>query len=175
MVFNNELELEFPKGFRVMDAQERKGLNLLADGPGEILTDPDRHIIVSVGWKTLGGLTAKLVSAKDAAENAESAVRKPMQAFGYALAAFDSRALGGEKAEGFRYSYTVKAAAAAGETGSAGQPAGEDVGMLGETYTMKRGKTLYYLHFYGRQALKEDSLAVWNGILASAHFVQGAW
>ncbi|MBR3154478.1 MAG: hypothetical protein IKF10_05695, partial [Lachnospiraceae bacterium] len=66
--FNSTLHLSFPDGFHVMDNDERQKLNMLADGPGECLTDPDRHIIISIGWKELGLFPALLVSVKDAAD-----------------------------------------------------------------------------------------------------------
>lgn len=34
----------------------------------------------------------------------------------------------------------------------------------------KHEKILYYLHFYARKELLEESLAVWNDILSSAGF-----
>ena len=73
--FNNTLSLTFPDGFHVMNNDERKKLKMLADGPGECLTDPDRHIIISIGWKELGLFPALLVSVKDAADNSQKAIR----------------------------------------------------------------------------------------------------
>ena len=72
--FNNTLSLTFPDGFHVMNNDKRKKLKMLADGPGECLTDPDRHIIISIGWKELGLFPALLVSVKDAADNSQKAI-----------------------------------------------------------------------------------------------------
>ena len=54
-------------------------------------------------------------------------------------------------AEGFRYGYEA-----------------QGIGMIGESCVVKRGKTLFYLHFYTREALKSGGLQTWEAILASA-------
>jgi len=102
-----KLTLSYPDGFHIMDAGEKEKLNFLGGSTGECLNDPDRHIIISIGYKSAGGL-GFLVSAKDAAKRTEAAIRKPMQAFSYHLNGFDKRSIGGEDAEGFRYEYEAQ-------------------------------------------------------------------
>ena len=41
--------------------------------------------------------------------------------------------------------------------------------MMGESYVLKSGKTLYYFHLYAREALEEESLACWETMLDSLH------
>ena len=64
------------------------------------------------------------------------------------------KALGSEKAEGFSYSYVA-----------------QDIGMYSEAYVAKHNKVFYYLYVYARAELKEESLRVWDEILASAGWV----
>ena len=85
-----KLTLSYPDGFHMMDAGEKERLNFLGGSTGECLNDPDRHIIISIGYKSAGGL-GFLVNAKDAAKKTEAAIRKPMQAFSYHLIGFDKR------------------------------------------------------------------------------------
>lgn len=148
----NELKLSFMDGFREMTEDEIKQLNFYKDGPGVCVKDPQRHILITVGWNktTFGTL---MISAKEAAQNAESKISKPMQANGYQLDSFYERKLGGEKACGYRYHYTA-----------------QDIKMTGETWVVKRNKSFYYLNFYARTELEADSLEIWNQILDTADF-----
>ena len=150
VTLNDRLKLTFPEGFQVMDKAKREKLHFLEEGPGQALSDPDRHIIVTVSWKK-SAFSALLLSAADAARSMESKIRKPMQAYGYRSGGFASRTVGGEKAEGFSYAYDAGGA-----------------GMVGESLVLKHGKVFYYLHIYAREALKDESMEVWNGILSSA-------
>ncbi len=43
-----------------MDQAERAKLNMLKDGEGVCLTDPARHMVLSVGWKRTGRLLSFL-------------------------------------------------------------------------------------------------------------------
>ena len=42
--------------------------------------------------------------------------------------------------------------------------------MYGETLTLRDGRVWYYFHLYARQALKEESLPVWEDFLSSARW-----
>ena len=47
ITFNNKLTLSFPDTFHVMSGEDREALTFLAEGPGDCLSDPDRHMIIS--------------------------------------------------------------------------------------------------------------------------------
>lgn len=151
VTWNDTLTISCPEGFHVLDEAERGKLNFIQDGPGGGISDPDRHILISTGWKPFGGLSAMLLGIKDVAKNMEGRVRKPMQNYGYRLDGFVSGNVGNEKAEGFCYEY---------EAGG--------VGMYAESWVVKYKKVLYFLHFYARRELKDESLEIWNEILSSA-------
>ena len=137
--FNNTLSLTFPDGFHVMNNDERKKLKMLADGPGECLTDPNRHIIISIGWK------------EDAADNSQKTISQAMQPYGYRFRETFAEDIGGESAPGFSYEYEA-----------------QGIAMHGETCVIKHNKVLYYLHIYMRRELKEESTKIWKDILATA-------
>ena len=151
---NNALVLTIPDGFREMTAEERNKLNMLEDGPGKVFTDPDRHIIVSVGWRPLGFVTSLLLGTKDAVSNMKTSIRRAMEPYDFHEGPSCRKALGSEKAEGFSYSYVA-----------------QDIGMYSEAYVAKHNKVFYYLYVYARAELKEESLRVWDEILASAGWV----
>lgn len=151
--FNNRLHLSFPDSFHVLDQEERKNLNVIAEGPGECLKDPESHIFISIGWKELNPILSLLVSAKDADGNSLKAIRSAMQPYGFEFCEKITRDIAGEKAYGFNYDYEA-----------------QGIRMRGETCVVKHKKVLYYLHLYIRRELKDESMKVWKEILASARW-----
>jgi hypothetical protein len=149
--FNNTLSLSFPDDFHVMNNDERKKLKMLADGPGECLTAPEKHIVISIGWKELGLFPSLLVSAKDAADNSQKAISKAMQPYGYRFRETFAEDIGGKSAPGFSYEYEAQC-----------------IAMHGETCVVKHNKVLYYLHIYMRREFKGESTKIWKDILATA-------
>ena len=150
IAMNDTLKVFYPEGFHVMDESERSRLTAIAEGPMECLSDPERHSMITIGYKQIGALTGMLLSAKDAAKSAESYVRKALKANNYRTIGFLTKKAGGETAEGYSFEYEA-----------------EGIPMCGETYVVKRGKAFYYLHFYTRTAYKDENLEIWNGMLAS--------
>lgn len=152
MLLNNELVMECPEGFHVMTEEERGKINLLEDGQWVGLSDPDRHMMITIGWKELGGIMAKLMSGKSLAENIEKQISKGMAAFGYESEGSRERQIAGMDAAGFGYKY-----------------AAQGIDMVGEAYAAKKNKTAYYFYLYAREELKSESLAVWEEFLRSLH------
>ena len=145
-----ELTVTFPEGFRRMTDGEMKRLNRLEEGPGIFMTDPERHIIVTVGWKRIAFFASLLLSAKDIAKNAGGQIARAMKPNGCRGPEYTERTVAGARAHGFRYAYTA-----------------ENVGMEAETCVLKRGRVVLYFNFYAREALEKESLPVWEAILAS--------
>ena len=154
MRLNNELELTIPEGFHEMDEAERSKLTFANDVPGLCISDPDRHIVVTVGWRTLSTFAAMLLDTKSTAKNAEKQIRNLMKGYGYRPLAFSGKELGGKAASGFKYAYDV-----------------QDTGMLGETFMTKNGKTLHGFNFYCRRTLEKESMPVWEEFLRSVRWV----
>ena len=146
----NELQLSYTEGFHEMDENEKAGLNFYKEGPGVCLSDPEKHIIVSIGW-VKSGLASVMISEKEAAKKAEEKISSPMKAYGYVLEGFSDYIVDGEKACGYRYHYTA-----------------QDIGMTGETIVVKYRKVFYYLNFYARTELLDESLKIWQEMLDSA-------
>lgn len=148
LLLNDELYLTYPAGFRRMTAEELGKLQMLAAGEGVALTDPERHMIVTVGWKQPGMLTNMLLSVKDLAKNMERQIRKPMEEFGYRLESRQERDIAGLPARGICYTYRVQ---------------GTD--MYAESWVCRNKRTVYWFHVYARNELREESLPVWSEIL----------
>lgn len=145
------ITLQFDEGFHVMNEEEKRNLPSLGEGPSDALIDPQRHIIISLGWKKMPFLISLLFSAKDAMQAVKKSIRKPMKAFGYCNEKDLSRNIAGEAAEGFCYEYEA-----------------QGIGMFGETYVVKHENELFYLHFYTWAALREENLKIWNDMLDHA-------
>ena len=45
----DKLFLEYPEGFRELNIDERKGMTFAEDGPCLCLSDPEKHILISIG------------------------------------------------------------------------------------------------------------------------------
>ena len=150
-----DLTLFLPDGFHVMDEAEWSKMQLLASGECAGLADPQRHIIVTAGYKQINSFSAALLSGRDLVKNMEKQIRKSMTSLGYSLICFDSRTVDGKTAEGFRYTYTSSS-----------------VDMTGESLVIKSGKELYYLHVYMRSELLSPSLPVWENLLDSVLFCE---
>ncbi len=153
IILNHELKAVIPDGFHEMDEAERGNLNFYNEVPALCVCDPDRHIILSAAWKKQA-LASMLLSSREIAEKMEKSFRKPMEPFGYRLEEFLEESIDGVAADGFRYSYTA-----------------EGVGMTGESFSFKKGKTFYYIHAYARTDLLDESLPVLRGILRSWEWV----
>lgn len=154
ITLNNELILSFPDSFHVMEEEERGRLRFAAGGPGKCLSDPERHLLASIGWKKVNGLAARLFGEKDIARTMEAQARMAMQGAGYQAGPISDGAIGGRKSAGFGYSYTA-----------------EGKGMEAMSTVVKNGKTVYYLHFYARAETMEEGMPVWEQILGSARWV----
>ena len=69
---NNELNLTYPEGFKVMTPEDLKQYKFFEEAPGFCINDSDRHIIISVSWRQSNPFVAMLVSSADIAKNMEA-------------------------------------------------------------------------------------------------------
>lgn len=150
MLLNNELNLSYPESFHIMDQEERSRLQFMTKGAGECIADPERHMILSVGWQTLGLMPSLLLKTEDIAKKMCDSIRRSMEPYGYKNEALLSRNLDGSPAQGIRYQY-----------------AASEIEMTGESYVVKHKRTLYYFHCYSRTALEEENAGILDGILDS--------
>ena len=148
MLLNRELNLSCPEGFHVMGEEERSSLRFIEEGPGLCLGDPDRHMIISIGYRAMGMFSSFLLDTGDAAMKMETNVRDAMKTYEYQMDGFRDRLVDGKKAVGFRYRYVSG-----------------DTQMTAESWLLKQKQTFYYFHCYMRSALEEESLAVWEKFL----------
>lgn len=150
ITINNTLTLSYPEGFYVMDPAEREKLPVVGKSDFASIKDPDRHILIAADFKPLGRLASMFMNARDAAGNTWETIRKPLRSCGLREYGAVCADMGGEQAEGFSYGYTV-----------------QGIDMFAQYLAVKRGKVIYALHFFVREALREEGLKIWNEILSA--------
>ena len=139
-----------PEGFKEADEAMKQQMNTPWGAPQYLLQDADRHMIISLASKQTSGFTALLAgNVEEVVRNMEPKVAKAMKSFGYQQGSFLQKTVADTEAYGFSYEYTA-----------------QNIGMSSETYMMKNEKTYYYFHVYYRTELRDESLPVWNEILA---------
>ncbi|MDO4803597.1 MAG: hypothetical protein Q4A32_02100 [Lachnospiraceae bacterium] len=154
-LLNDELSIQVPEGFHVMDESEVSAFKLFREAPNWSISNSNQHMVLTVSWKK-SGFAALLLGAKDVAQKMEPQVRKAMEQYGYALEGFVTEELGGRKAEGFAYSYRAK-----------------DIDMVGETLSVKKGKTFCYIHCYMRESMREESRKILDEIFRAVRWEKG--
>ena len=150
ITINNELELSIPEDFYEMSEAETAGLRIGSNGESICLKAPDRHMVISIGWKK-NGLLSKLLNGGDFVSELDSCYRKSMKPFGYRRTDDISREIDGVRAEGIRYEYQA-----------------QDIDMTGESMGLKKDNELYYFHVYYRTMYSDTSRDTWKEILDSA-------
>ena len=139
-----------PEGFRVLGKEEMKEMEFIASGPGIVMRNPERRMIVSVGVQKLNGFSALMLNQKELAKNMEKRIADSMQFNNYQLRTMIERKAGNDVADGVSYEYTAK-----------------ETEMYAESLEVKKGKNVTYYHMYSRACKKEENLAVWEEILGS--------
>ncbi len=153
LMINDELHMVYPDSFHVMDEKEKESLNTLTGDDFVGISDPEAHMMVTVGYKANTGFAAKLLSAKDIAKNMEKQISKPMMIYSYARGRFNEIQIGGIDASGFDYSYEV-----------------QGIVMFGESYVIKKDKTVYYFSMYSRDNMKTKNLSTWEDMIRQARW-----
>ena len=145
---DNKLYMDCPEGFRQLTEEELQKMNLIAGGKGLCISDSERHIVISVAWTQVNALSAWLLGTRETAGSMEKHIRKNMKPFSYVWLDDVKREIDGQVARGFDYNYIV-----------------QGIHMTGESLVVKSEENLFYFHFYGRQARRDESLAVFHEIL----------
>ena len=148
LLLNEKLVMTLPDGLRVMNDEETAKLNFYKDRKGLCFNDPEKHLMITSGFKKLNGIINMLISEKDLNMNSEAEIGKAMKPYGYRLIDLGSRTIAGSKAECYSYEYNS-----------------EGIDMFGESYVFKKDKDAYYLNMYTRAENKEENLACWNAFL----------
>ena len=154
MQINNALEIPFPEGFRKMSENELAGLKMPEGGESVVLSNEEKHLIFTVGWKKAVFL-GRMLSTRDLEATMGLLIRKAMKHLDYSETDAGDLEVGGETAEGFCYRYT----------------AANGTEMSAASYALKKGNTSYYFHLYSRRQLESENIELVRRILGSARWI----
>ena len=149
---NNKMNIVFPDGFTEMTRQELAQMKQTAMGSAVYYTNPERHMIVTVGWKS-AGIFQKSLDAAALCSKMEPALQKANAPFGYQLKGHAERKIGGQDAKAVQFTYTA-----------------QDIDMYSESYAAKNGKDIYYFNLYTRVESWENNKVQWENLLNSVSF-----
>jgi hypothetical protein len=152
LVLTDGLSLLYPDGFHELDEAERSAMRLLQDGEWVGISDSERHMLVTVGWRPQG-LAGMFLSTRDLAKNAERNVSKAVADSLYALEDFAECDIAGTRAHGFRYTYQAFD--------------NRPYQMYGECFVTKIEKTIWYFNLYARAELRSESVLEWEHMLGT--------
>ncbi len=151
---NDKLNITYPDTFHVMDEAEKKNLQTMTDEDFTGLSNHDDHIIITIGAKEIPGFSNLVLSTKVLIKNMEKQVGKAMMINSYARGRFKDREIDGVKACGFDYSNEV-----------------QGIVMMGESYVVKKDKTVYTFNMYSRDNLRAKNMKTWEEMLGSIRWI----
>lgn len=152
-IINKEMHLTCPEGFHVMTEEELDKLNFIAKGDCEVLSDPERRIMISVGWRSAKGISSLLLRPNDIIRNEAKTVAQANKNLNFRMGDYTESVVGGENANGFRYGYTT-----------------DEIDMAVETLVLKHNKKFYYIHFYSREDMMDENKPLWEKVLKDITF-----
>ena len=71
---NDRYTLPVPDGFHVVEETDKQKLNVMGGGDWMGLSDPDRHLLMTLGWKKIGKLPSKLLNTQGLAKAMEKVI-----------------------------------------------------------------------------------------------------
>ena len=127
-IINNEIEIEYPESFYLMDSEElAKYFSSASNRKG--FRNSDQHMIISIGWTAeLNFLTGALVTCRSFISSYDK--RSTSALVNYKREETLSKEIGGKAATGFSYSYDAR------DTG---------VRHTAKIFTVKLGKRIYII------------------------------
>ena len=147
LTINKRFALTCPEGFRPVTSGEKDRFHMPEDDDSLGLIWEEGRTMASVGWKEVNALAGLLLHIISPVASMEASVAQGMTGYGFRKETRLSREIGGQKAEGFRYTYTAG-----------------DNPMVGESYVIRSGRTLTFFHVYLPEELREG-LDQWNALL----------
>ncbi len=151
----NRVYMDCPEGFRELTEEEKEKMNLAPGGKGMCISDPVRHIVISVVWTQISGLSSFLLGRREISWNMARQIEKKMKQFSYVWLDDVKRTIDGQLARGVDYDYVVNG-----------------INMTGESLVIKSEDNLYYFHMYARKVRREESLEVFTEILDNVAIVE---
>ena len=143
---NSQINITYPDSFNLMDSEELKKSFITSTNDRWAIHDKENHAIISIAWQR-AGLAGSLADIRAVAKNNEKRVEQIYSDKNYKLAGFSERKIGGKKAAGYKYSYTI-----------------ENVDQYTSVYLLKHGGYIYAIAYTGRIDEFEEFEKILDGI-----------
>ena len=88
---NDRYTLPVPNGFHVVEETDKQKLNVMGGGDWMGLSDPGRHLLMTLGWKKVGKLPSKLLKTQGLASAMEKKIRGGLRSMWRAISRAASR------------------------------------------------------------------------------------
>ena len=151
---NQALSIPVPDGFRPMSGEELRQAYGNDDPNRRGLWNRESHVIIAVLWKEYPALLRFMLrDLKAVCRKNEQLHSREYAGHDYHCGGFFSQTVGGQPAEGYRFTYSA---------GGAAQSA--------ETVLVRQGGTVYSITCAGRTENRESDHALFAGILEGISF-----
>ena len=150
-IINQELSLDYPESFTVLDQEKKKQIYQKDYQNTWVIQNEDQHIMMAVFYHTTHRFLTKIVNIKDVTSSNEKRMRKGLKGHDYHFDGFFSTEVSGHEAHGYRYHYKV-----------------QDIEQLGEVIALIHGDCCYTLYYYTRPGY--DNHHFFDELIASITF-----
>ena len=150
---DGQLSIELPGGFAVMELEQVQALYGMDYKEMWGARNESCHAVVTVIWKDLGGLAAKLSDEKSFAKHIEKTFSKWYRANDYRFDGFFETTVAGKDAYGFRHTHVP-----------------EGIHQYNEITVFRNDKRRYTLYYYTRVEAAQDNRPMYEAMVASLAF-----
>lgn len=152
-LLHDKLSASYPKGFRVMDEEERQKVFPSGNANLWAIWDKRHHVIISVQWHEANALLSRLVDTKSLTKRVQTQARKAYKDMGYEDGGLYQLTVCGETAWGVDFSYRM-----------------EGVDQVAKALVLKHEACTYTLYCYGRKSNATTAARLFDDFLASLSF-----
>lgn len=158
VILNNELTLQYPDGFHVLDEDEMSRIFPVNTPNRWAIMDLDRHLIICVQWQKSSAILARFSSTKDHAKRVVAKARAAYREKECEIGDPYQTSVCGQEAWGVSFSYEV-----------------DGVKQLGKVILFKRlskkTHTTYTVYYYTREESAEENEVILHDALSSVEVI----
>ena len=147
---DGRLSIELPDGFAVMTLEQVQALYGMNHKEMWGARNESCKMVVTVIWKDLGGLAAKLSDNESFAKHIEKTLSRWYRASEYNFGGFFETTVAGKDAYGLRHTHVP-----------------EGIPQESEIVTFRNGKRRYTLYYYTRPEVAQENRTMYEAMVAS--------
>ena len=151
---NGAFTLLVPEYFDAMSPEELRKVSQSGDPFGWGVRDRERHVMILAMWKRYPALLARIADLKAMARKNQRLTAGMYAGHGYRFLEYLSGQAGEEKAEGYRYMYSVG-----------------DISQVNTCFLIKAGNMVYSIICAGREENRDKDLAMIREVLGSFQYL----